>query len=860
MLRPKLIINISIIALVVSAPLASAEEIETAKTTVDSWMVLGPVPYPVPAFGEEDEAEETRKAILAAKPFGEIFWMPEAGTIVDWFGSEVSWRVLETNEDGVVELQAPADIGERQLAVAWLAASLRADRYSEVELEVDSKHPVEIHLDGEKIGGGGGDSLALSLEPGGHTLVVKTVLDASIDEPWTTNASLTGDRLQSLSLTTDPVRDLAILDVLDAAAVTDFDLSPSGDRVALTVARVRPGTDERETWVELRATDDGRRIASWRGAPAMSQVEFAPTGNGISYVTKGAAEGTSTLWLADLETGATRVLVEGVKTFGGYDWAPTGDTVVYSATDEAEQDERGIKHLRGLLDRMAGNRDLTSLYLLRVADGVTRRLTVGPLSASAEAFSPDGTRLLVTREVEDLSSRPYAVDELWELDLRNGGAKKLRDMRWPRSIEYAPDGRRLLVLAGPSEFGDAGIAAGIEQPVNDFDGQLFIWDPESDVVEAISRDFDPAVSAAVWSRHDGTIYAETVDGELQRLYRYSTEDAEFTALAAGVDSVTSFDLADSGPTIVAAGTSVWHAQRVVVLDRWSAAPRLLIEPAADRFSAVRRGEVEVLDFTASDGRTVYGRVYYPVGFDSGKTYPAIVNYYGGTSPIGRSFGGRYPAEWWAANGYVVYVVIPTGAYGWGQEASTVHVNDWSAVTSRQIIEATTAFLEAHPFVDRDRVGCIGASYGGFMTMVLITKTDLFAAAVAHAGISALSSYWGEGYWGYSYGAVANAESFPWNRRDLFVDQSPLFNADNVTTPLLLTHGDEDPNVPPGESDQFYAALKLLGVPVEYLRVAGLGHLIMEHDKRELWSKSIVAWFDRWLKDQPEWWNALYHEP
>ena len=70
MLRPKLIINISIIALVVSAPLASAEEIETAKTTVDSWMVLGPVPYPVPAFGEEDEAADTRKAVLAAKPFG----------------------------------------------------------------------------------------------------------------------------------------------------------------------------------------------------------------------------------------------------------------------------------------------------------------------------------------------------------------------------------------------------------------------------------------------------------------------------------------------------------------------------------------------------------------------------------------------------------------------------------------------------------------------------------------------------------------------------------------------------------------------------------------------------------------------
>jgi len=324
--------------------------------------------------------------------------------------------------------------------------------------------------------------------------------------------------------------------------------------------------------------------------------------------------------------------------------------------------------------------------------------------------------------------------------------------------------------------------------------------------------------------------------------------------------VNSFDLAEDAATLVAAGSSVWQPQRVVVLDGPDAQPRLLIEPAAERFRDIRKAEVESWDFTASDGRNVAGRVYLPVGFDPAKLYPAIVNYYGGTSPIGRSFGGRYPAEWWAANGYVVYVLNPTGAYGWGQEGSTVHVNDWGLVTSRQIIEATGAFLKAHQYVDPQRVGCIGASYGGFMTMTLVTRTEIFAAAVAHAGISALSSYWGEGYWGYSYGAVANADSFPWNRKDLFVEQSPLFAADKVTTPVLLTHGDDDPNVPPGESDQFYAALKLLGIPAEYLRIAGLGHHIMEHDKRALWSKSIVAFFDRWLKDEPEWWENLYPAP
>ena len=145
-------------------------------------------------------------------------------------------------------------------------------------------------------------------------------------------------------------------------------------------------------------------------------------------------------------------------------------------------------------------------------------------------------------------------------------------------------------------------------------------------------------------------------------------------------------------------------------------------------------------------------------------------------------------------------------------------------------------------------------------MSLVTKTDLFAAAVSHAGISSISSYWGEGYWGYTYNARSAAGSFPWNRPDLYVGQSPLFAADRVKTPLLLTHGRADTNVPVGESDTFFTALKLLGAPVEYLQVEGLDHLSLEHAKRIVWSRAIVAWFDRYLKDEPQWWEELKTAP
>ena len=858
MMSLKRIFGSLVVAVMILAGVSAAAEDETPKpeVPVDEWLVLGPVAVPVPAFDEGDQTGKL-KGLLESETLRRGPELPIAGEPVSWFAGEESWRAVDIDTEGAVSLKSPETAGDDTLAVAWLATSLSATRFMTLKLEVESEHLIAISLDGAKIEMT--DGADIELEPGSHTLAVKTVFNPEIESPWSVSTRITGDHAGAVRVSVAGKRDLGILDVIDATTVTAFDLSPDGTQVLLVNARFRPGTDDRETWVELRATSGGGLLSSWRGASAMSQIQFAPTGDRFSYVTRDTKEKTSSLWVADLSSGEIREVIGDVKNWRSYSWSPTGENIVYSSSEEPEKDERGIKHLRGLLDRMADHRKISSLYLVSVVDGTARRLTAGSVSASAGAFSPDGGRLLVTRQVEDLSHRPYSRTELWELDLDKGGAHKVRESWWLDGAQYAPDGRRLLVQAGPSEFGDVGVADGVIQPVNDFDGQLYIWDPESDTVEAITRGFDPAVARASWSRHDGAIYILASDGEYRNVYRFMPEDGRFALLETGIESVNSFNLAEGAATLVAAGTSVWQPQQVVVLDEATAQPRLLVEPATERFRGIRRGEVEPWNFTASDGRTVVGRVYLPAGFDRSKRYPAIVNYYGGTSPMDRSFGGRYPAEWWAANGYVVYVLTPTGAYGWGQEGSTVHVNDWGEITSRQIIEATGAFLRAHRYVDPDRLGCIGASYGGFMTMSLVTKTDLFAAAVAHAGISALSSYWGEGYWGYSYGSVANADSFPWNRKDIFVEQSPLFAADKVTTPVLLTHGEEDPNVPPGESDQFYAALKLLGVPAEYLRVAGLGHHIMEHDKRALWSKSIVAWFDRWLKDEPEWWESMWPE-
>jgi dipeptidyl aminopeptidase/acylaminoacyl peptidase len=192
--------------------------------------------------------------------------------------------------------------------------------------------------------------------------------------------------------------------------------------------------------------------------------------------------------------------------------------------------------------------------------------------------------------------------------------------------------------------------------------------------------------------------------------------------------------------------------------------------------------------------------------------------------------------------------------------SARHVNDWGRRVSGEIQQGVRAVLAAHPFLDGARVGNFGGSYGGFMTMLLLTESDQFAAAISHAGISAIPSYWGEGWWGYLYNAVSAADSYPWNRPDLYVEQSPLFAADRIDTPLLLLHGTADPNVPPGESEQMFAALRVLGKEVELIRIEGEAHWILTYPKRVLWWQTILAWFDLHLKGEPEWWEELWGEP
>ncbi len=845
---------------------ARKEEIER---TITPWLVLGPFPSPLPTFHDDEKKGYPLCDLLNFEEIDTSYLKPSAGASFSLHdGSQAQWKEIEAGEKGI-ELPWNGRIP----ATAYLGVYIEVARWSTAKITVTSPQLFHVFFDGktaykktssDKSEGENTSPKAtilpgsVVLETGKHLLLVKTVFDPESGSEWTIDATLSYRQKYDsppLSLSSSPLGKMTIRHLLDGPKATEVSISSDGTLAAIAKRQALPPSNSSETWLEIYQLPKGRLLHTFRGGMSISRANWAPSGKIFSYTSR--KESLSTIWIVNLEDGTSFPILKDVKDLGNHVWSPDGSFIIYSVTEKGKPDRKGVKRFQNMADRQPWWRDRSYLYKLTVPDGVRQRLTAGELATSLHSISPDGERLLFTRTKVDHSERPYSKTELFTLDLTTLEADKLWEGNWFSSAQWGPDGKEMLVTGGPSTFGQIGYNVRKGTIPNEYDTQAYLFNPETGNASPISRRFDPSIGQAFWSHTGECIYFTATDRSFRRLYRYDLNTKEYTYIENGAEVIHQIDIADKKPFAVYIGSSAASPPKVFSLNIKEKKWNILHDPGEEDFADVRFAEVKPWRFKNERGHWIEGRVYYPPDFDSSKKYPCLVYYYGGTSPVTREFGGRYPKNLYAAQGYVVYVLQPSGATGFGQEFSALHVNDWGFVAADEIIEGVSKFLNNHPFVDPKRVGCMGASYGGFMTMTVLTRTNLFSAAISHAGISSISSYWGEGYWGYAYSAYATANSFPWNRKDIYVNQSALFNADKISTPLLLLHGSIDTNVPPGESTQLFTALKLLGREVEYIQIMDQDHHIMTYNKRKIWTRTIMAWFDKWLKNQPEWWSYLY---
>lgn len=632
-------------------------------------------------------------------------------------------------------------------------------------------------------------------------------------------------------------------DLIDGERVGSVQLSRSGKYV-LEHFSVTAGP-ETSRYSVVKDLASGERLARYDSV----SVRWMPVSDALLL-----QQGDSLVKIDPLSGGRT-TLAAGLPK-GRAAMAPTEDYLIITRIQKGPAEDPGVFRVLEPDDRQPGWRDRSYLLRYDLATGDTLRLTPPPYSHHLEDFSADGRKILVGSSRSRLEKRPTTVGSLFLVDVADGKTETLlKDEGFLGGACLSPDGGKVLLNASPEAFGGIGEHILPGQTSSMIFQVLYCLDIESGRLTPLTDRIPQCVQHYVWSRDDGQIYFQAEDRDYQALFRLDPASGEITKLPVKEELVT--DFSEAAGRIAYAGEGTLNSMRAWLLNLADGETALLEDSSAKLLEGIDLGEVHDFNYTHSRGETIYGRYYLPPHFDPSKKYPMIVNYYGGCSPTGRTFESRYPHQLYAAQGYVVYIVQPSGATGFGQEFAARHVNTWGEGGAEDIIEGVLQFCKAHPFVDPARIGCIGASFGGFMSQYLVTQTDLFAAAISHAGISDITSYWGEGYWGYSYCEVSTANNYPWNAQEMIVRQSPLFNADKVHTPLLFLHGMADTNVPVGESIQMFTALKLLGRETAFVAVKDQDHHILDYAKRRKWQDTIFAWFAKYLKDDASLWDAMY---
>jgi dipeptidyl aminopeptidase/acylaminoacyl peptidase len=747
------------------------------------------------------------------------------------FNQPLSWQAASTKVEGE----------------GWLAyqVPMSTDRFTQGTLTVNGLENPQVYLNGQLVKSA--DKVELELTNGDYHLVVLAdgqAQDSAFSLDWQGKSEV-----DNLDFTAQKTQRVSAEQLFDSKVISGLTLSPNGKYLLQSTIEYQASQGDTPIQVtELRKLSDNSVMYRWQDNRPGSAV-WSSDASQLVFV---ANKQIQLFNVADL---SINVVATDMDNVSGLQWL--GNTVLFSWEKPFKADDKATsKRFQALEDRWSYWRNNSQLYQVDVASGFIRQLTDNNVSSSLLDSNADKGKLLLTRSPVDYAQPAHGITQLVELTLADLSETMIGEYRSFNSALYADDG--MYITAGPRFMHGIGIQdPNIE--VNDYDGQLY-WRDAKGNVSALSKAFDPSIGSITKLENDDLIVTVT-EGDRAPLYLFDKSQKHFNRIDTGVDMIDGFSVAieQSTPTLVFAGTSATAPQKAYKMKVNSSRKQLLFDSQQLSYANTRLGKIEDFDFTNTHGHNIDGRVYLPADFDASKKYPALVYYYGGTSPVGRHFTGRWPFNLWAAQGYVVYVVQPNGATGYGQAFSGRHVNAWGKYSADDIIEGTKAFLNAYPSVDAKRVGNMGASYGGFMTMYLATKTDIFAASMSHAGISNLSSYWGHGWWGYGYSGVASRGSFPWNNPELYVEQSPLYHADKITTPLLLIHGNADTNVPVGESHYMYTALKLLGKEVELVEFNDQDHHINSRQARFDWWNTTMAWFDMKLKDEPQWWNSIYPE-
>jgi dipeptidyl aminopeptidase/acylaminoacyl peptidase len=518
------------------------------------------------------------------------------------------------------------------------------------------------------------------------------------------------------------------------------------------------------------------------------------------------------VWLVDVE----RPLPQPQQLTSGpfYDHAvsfsPRGDEIAFLSNHEPDPDANN-------------NSDIFAVDF----SGQTRQVTQTKGCEYDPVWSPDGKMIAYTATRRDITTIDSVAEDahVWVINAAGGAGRELTNEqdRRARDPRWSPDGRSILYLAG-----DRGYTTIFK--INADGGRV--------------------------SRFSTFVLDEQIAGGFaDETSRFRGESSVQPALAQPFQ-ITSFSIANRSVTVTRQNAvetayplaiTLGHALRpaevwvgvsgIVPMRRLSAHNDSLVR-------AMRLVPPEEIAFTSFDGTQIQGWLMKPPVCSSDRRCPLILSVHGGPHGMyGWSFNASFQV--YAARGYGVLYLNPRGSSGYGQKFSDGTLNEWGGGDYRDLMLGVDEVLKKNSWIDGDRLGVTGGSYGGFMTNWIITQTPRFRGAVASASVSNLISFYSTSL----YQDLIHAEfgAFPWDNFDALWQWSPLRYVRQVQTPTMFIHGENDNDVHITQAEEMYMALKRRGVDTVFVRYPREGHGLREPRHRVDALERTLAWFDRYVK-------------
>jgi dipeptidyl aminopeptidase/acylaminoacyl peptidase len=635
----------------------------------------------------------------------------------------------------------------------------------------------------------------------------------------------------------------------DFETVSNPRISPDGTQIVYTRGWVDKVNDRRSSALWIMTADGSKNRSLTNGSGAI----WSPDGTRIAFTRDGEPNG-SQIWVRWMDgEGATTQITHLERSPSNLVWTPDGKSIAFTMLvprrdtwpikmparpEGAKWTEapRIVESLTYRADRQGFvEQGLSQIFIVPAEGGTERQVTDGQYNYSGEfGFTKDGKEIILSTGRGKDWEREYRQSDVYALNVATGNLRQLTTRSGPDTNPVlSPDGRWVAYL-GYDWTNDTYI-----------DNELYVISAAgTGAPRQVTAKFDRSPDNLTWAPDSSGIYFTAEDGGSRNLH-YAPLDGPIATVTKGVHLITLSDINRSGQAV---GTlTSFHKPGDVISFSLSTPSniRQLTNVNEDVLSQVKLGDVEEIWYTSLDDYRIQGWIIKPPDFDPKKKYPLMLSIHGGPHSmygVGFNFGWQEHA----ANGYLVLYTNPRGSTGYGSAFGNSIKYNYPSKDFDDLMKGVDAAI-AKGYVDERNMFVYGCSGGGVLTAWIVGHTDRFAAASSNCPVINWVSFVGT-VDGNPLRWYDDFEKFPWEDPTEHLRRSPLMYVGKVKTPTMLMTGVLDMRTPISQTEEFYQALKAVGVPTAMLRFNGEYHGTTSKPSNFIRTQLYLRyWFEKWSR-------------